>query len=169
MTADSTGMSTANVDLIQRLRAAGLYITTPRLEILRVLTEGPSHIDADRIAVAVRARTGRMSAQTVYNVLASLVAARLVRRIEPAGGPRLYELRVGDNHHHIVCRQCAATADVDCVTMPAPCLTPSDAGGYLVDEAEITFWGLCPACRLVADEQRPATTNETGIPTASGG
>ena len=147
MTADSAGMPSANDILAQRLRAARLRITTPRLEVLRALTEGPSHIDADRLAAAVRARTGGISAQTVYNVLASLMAVGWVRRIEPAGGPGLYELRVGDNHHHIVCRQCAATADVDCAAMPAPCLIPSDTSGYLIDEAEVTFWGLCPGCR----------------------
>jgi len=150
MTADSAGMPSENDDAVQRLRAAGLRITTPRLEILRTLTEGPSHTDADRIAAAVRARTGSISAQTVYNVLASLLAAGLVRRIEPAGGPGLYELRVGDNHHHIVCRLCAATTDVDCAAMPAPCLAPSETNGYLIDEAEVTFWGLCPECAAAA-------------------
>lgn len=139
-------MVSATDEPVQRLRAAGLRITTPRLEVLRALADGPSHIDADRIAAAVRARTGNISAQTVYNVLAALMAAGLVRRIEPAGGPGLYELRVADNHHHIVCRRCAATVDVDCAALPAPCLAPSDTNGYLIDEAEVIYWGHCPAC-----------------------
>ncbi len=143
-------MPSANDDPVQRLRAAGLRITTPRLEVLRALTQGPSHIGADRIAAAVRARTGSISAQTVYNVVASLIAAGLVRRIEPAGGPSLYELRVGDNHHHIVCRRCDAIADVDCAVGDTPCLTAANDSGYEIDEAEVIYWGRCPACVAAA-------------------
>jgi Fe2+ or Zn2+ uptake regulation protein len=143
-------MASPNDDPAQRLRAAGLRITTPRLEILRTLAEGPAHLDADRIAAAVRARTGSISAQTVYNVLASLMAAGLVRRIEPAGGPGLYELRVGDNHHHLICRRCDAIADVDCAVGDAPCLTAADDLGYEIDEAEVIYWGRCPGCIATA-------------------
>src|SRR5581483_9436137 len=143
-------MPTANDDSVRRLRAAGLRITTPRLEVLRTLSEGPSHLDADRIAAAVRARTGGISAQTVYNVLASLIAAGLVRRIEPARGPGRYELRVGDNHHHVVCRCCDAIADVDCAVGDTPCLTAADDSGYEIDEAEVIYWGRCPACVAAA-------------------
>ncbi len=150
MTDDSADVTSRDDDSIQRLRAAGLRITTPRLEVLRALSEGPSHIGADRIAAAVRARTGSISAQTVYNVLASLMTAGLVRRIEPAGGPGLYELRVGDNHHHVVCRRCDAVADVDCAVGETPCLTAADDSGYEIDEAEVIYWGRCPECVAAA-------------------
>jgi Fur family ferric uptake transcriptional regulator len=98
----------------------------------------------------VRERFGDGSAQTVYNVLRTLTDAGLVRRIEPAGRPGLYELRVGDNHHHIVCRQCGAIADVACAIGETPCLTAADTSGYDIDEAEVIFWGRCPRCRLTA-------------------
>jgi Fur family ferric uptake transcriptional regulator len=88
-----------------------------------------------------------VSPQAVYGVLEALIAAGLARRIEPAGAPALFELRVGDNHHHLVCRSCGAVADVDCTVGAAPCLTPSDTAGFVVDEAEVVFWGLCPRCR----------------------
>lgn len=111
------------------------------------MADGPSHADAETIAAAIRTRIGGISRQTVYNVLRAFVEAGLVRRIEPAGSAGLYELRVGDNHHHVVCRRCGATADIDCAVGTAPCLEPSRTGGFLIDEAEVTFWGLCPACR----------------------
>jgi Fe2+ or Zn2+ uptake regulation protein len=99
----------------------------------------------------VRAELGSVSTQAVYDVLAACVAAGLVRRIQPGGHPARYERRVGDNHHHVVCRRCGATADVDCVLGAAPCLTPDQACGYVVDEAEIVFWGLCPNCQTPPD------------------
>ncbi|MDD7941529.1 Fur family transcriptional regulator [Actinomycetospora lutea] len=128
-----------------RLRAAGLRVTAPRQAVLGVLGEYP-HSTAETVASTVRARLGSVSTQAVYDVLAACVDAGLVRRIEPAGSAALYETRTGDNHHHVVCRSCGATADVDCIVDQRPCLTPSDTGGFVVDEAEVVFWGTCPTC-----------------------
>ncbi|WP_138759810.1 Fur family transcriptional regulator [Modestobacter altitudinis] len=130
-----------------RLRQAGLRVTRPRLAVLDVLVERP-HVDAETIATAARAVHPSISPQAVYGVLKALVGSGLARRIEPAGGPALYELRVGDNHHHLVCRECGRVADVDCVVGAAPCLAPSDAAGFVVDEAEVVFWGLCADCQV---------------------
>lgn len=130
----------------QALRTAGLRVTAVRIAVLRALTSKP-HIDADTVSRHVKGELGSVSVQAVYNVLGALCEAGLVRRIEPAGGNSLYEIRVGDNHHHVVCRNCHSTADVDCVLGSRPCLTPSDTSGYSIDEAEITFWGLCPRCQ----------------------
>ena len=127
------------------LRDAGLRVTGPRLAVLHALQARP-HADTETVIALVRDRLGSVSSQAVYNVLAALVDANLVRRIEPAYSPALYEARVGDNHHHVVCRRCLATVDVDCAVGERPCLTPSQAHGYVVDEAEVTFWGVCPAC-----------------------
>ncbi|RYG84097.1 transcriptional repressor [bacterium] len=134
------------MDPRERLRGAGLRATGPRLAVLRALeTTGP-HADADDVAQAVR-REGKISVQAVYDGLAVLTLVGLVRRIEPAGHPARFELRAGDNHHHVVCRRCGTMRDVDCVVGAAPCLEPSDLAGFAVDEAEITFWGLCPDCQ----------------------
>ncbi|SDX82720.1 Fur family transcriptional regulator, ferric uptake regulator [Modestobacter sp. DSM 44400] len=130
-----------------RLRSAGLRVTRPRLSVLGVLAEH-SHVDADTIATAARVVHPSISPQAVYGVLKALVGGGLARRIEPAGAPALYELRVGDNHHHLVCRECGDVADVDCAVGAAPCLTPSDAAGFVVDEAEVVFWGLCAGCQV---------------------
>jgi Fe2+ or Zn2+ uptake regulation protein len=130
-----------------RLRTAGLRVTRPRLSVLGVLAERP-HVDADTIATAARAVHPSISPQAVYGVLKALVGGGLARRIEPAGAPALYELRVGDNHHHLVCRECGVVADVDCAVGATPCLTPSDAAGFVVDEAEVVFWGLCADCQV---------------------
>jgi Fur family ferric uptake transcriptional regulator len=143
-------MATARQDVVRLLRGAGLRVTAPRLAVLLAIEDCPSHADAETIAAAVRDRIGDISAQTVYNVLRTFVAAGLIRRIEPAGRPGLYELRAGDNHHHVVCRRCGATADIDCAVGSAPCLEPSQTHDFLIDEAEITFWGLCPACVAAA-------------------
>ncbi|CCW14787.1 transcriptional regulator, FUR family [Rhodococcus aetherivorans] len=105
------------------------------------------HSDADEIAAAVRSELGSVSTQAVYDVLKACVGAGLLRRIEPAGSPARYETRIGDNHHHLVCRSCGAVTDIECVVGAAPCLEPSDDHGYVVDEAEVTFWGLCSDCR----------------------
>ena len=140
--------------LADRLRQAGMRVTAPRLAVLAAVQECP-HQDADRIAVAARARLGTLSTQAVYDNLRALVEAGFVRRIEPAGHPARYEARVGDNHHHVVCRRCGAARDVDCVTGAAPCLGPSDVGEFVVDEAEITFWGVCPDCQTHG-QRRPA-------------
>jgi Fe2+ or Zn2+ uptake regulation protein len=129
-----------------RLREAGLRVTSPRLAVLAALPDH-HHLDVETIARTARDRLGSLSTQAVYDILRALTDAGLVRRIEPAGSPALYETRVGDNHHHVVCRSCGSTADVDCAVGERPCLTPSNASGFVLDEAEITFWGLCPACQ----------------------
>jgi Fur family transcriptional regulator, stress-responsive regulator len=121
-------------------------VTASRLAVLTAVA-GARHSSVDAVVGVVRDRLGDGSAQTVYNVLRALTDAGLVRRIEPAGRPGLYELRVGDNHHHIVCRTCDAIVDVDCVVGETPCLTAADNSGYEIDEAEVTFWGRCPDCR----------------------
>ena len=128
------------------LRSRGLRVTRPRLAVLDVLAGG-GHLEVDEIANAVRMRLDSVSTQAVYDVLGALSRAGLARRIEPAGSPARFEARVGDNHHHVVCRGCGVVADVDCVTGSAPCLDPSTADGFEVDEAEVTFWGLCPDCQ----------------------
>ena len=133
------------------LRGAGLRVTSPRVAVLSEIRVG-EHLTADQVAAAVRGRIGTISTQAVYDVLGALTRAGLLRRIEPAGSATRYETRVGDNHHHVVCRGCGAIADVDCAVGDPPCLAPSDAGGFVVDEAEITFWGMCPACQTVASE-----------------
>src|SRR5579884_2236763 len=128
------------------LRRVGLRVTASRLAVLTALGAGAPHASVEMLVGAVRERLGDGSAQTVYNVLRTLTDAGLVRRIEPAGRPGLYELRVGDNHHHVVCRSCDAIADVDCAVGDTPCLTAADDSGYEIDEAEVIFWGRCPAC-----------------------
>ncbi len=138
----------------RQLRAAGLRVTRPRMSVLDVLAEHP-HADAESIVTGARLLHPTLSPQAVYGVLKALVSAGLARRIEPAGVPALFELRVGDNHHHLVCRSCGAVADVDCAVGAAPCLTPSDTAGFVVDEAEVVFWGLCRDCRS-ADGQAVA-------------
>jgi Fe2+ or Zn2+ uptake regulation protein len=128
------------------LRDHGLRVTRPRLAVLDVLTEG-GHLEVDEIARRARARLDSVSTQAVYDVLGALSRAGLARRLEPAGSPARFEARVGDNHHHIVCRGCGEIADVDCTVGERPCLTPSTGHGFELDEAEVTFWGLCPSCQ----------------------
>ncbi|GAA2707744.1 Fur family transcriptional regulator [Actinoplanes palleronii] len=128
------------------LRTHGLRVTRPRLAVLGVLSGG-GHLEVDEIARQVRARLDSVSTQAVYDVLGALSRAGLARRIEPAGSSARYEARTGDNHHHIVCRGCGAIADVDCTVGERPCLTPAESHGFTLDEAEVTFWGLCPACQ----------------------
>jgi Fe2+ or Zn2+ uptake regulation protein len=130
------------------LRTRGLRVTRPRLAVLEVLGEG-GHLDVETITLRVRSRLESVSTQAVYDVLGALSRAGLARRIEPAGSPALFEARTGDNHHHVVCRGCGAIADVDCAVGHAPCLDPSAAYGFEVDEAEVTFWGLCPRCQAL--------------------
>ncbi len=132
------------------LREAALRVTRPRVAVLSMVADNP-HSDTDTIATAVRRELGSVSTQTVYDVLRALTDAGLVRRIEPAGSPARFETRVGDNHHHLVCRGCGVITDVNCVVGEAPCLHGSDPEGFMVDEAEVTFWGLCPGC-LVPEE-----------------
>ncbi|MEV4344128.1 Fur family transcriptional regulator [Actinoplanes sp. NPDC049596] len=134
------------------LREHGLRVTKPRLAVLEILTGG-GHLDVEQIAAQARVRLDSVSTQAIYDVLGALSRAGLARRLEPAGSPARYEARVGDNHHHIVCRGCGEIADVDCVVDERPCLTPAHNHGFQLDEAEVTFWGLCPACqRQHADE-----------------
>lgn len=128
------------------LRDAGLRVTAARVAVLTEVAEG-KHLTVDQIATATRSRIGTISIQAVYDVLAALTGAGLVRRIEPAGSPTRYETRVGDNHHHAVCRSCGAVVDVDCSVGDPPCLEPDDAAGFVIDEAEVTFWGICPDCQ----------------------
>ena len=134
------------MDSAERLRARGLRVTRPRLAVLEVLADG-GHLEVDEITHRVRDRLDSVSTQAVHDVLGALARAGLARRIEPAGSPARYEARSGDNHHHVVCRRCGTIADVDCVLGDAPCLDPSGTRGFLVDEAEITFWGVCPDCQ----------------------
>jgi Fur family ferric uptake transcriptional regulator len=138
------------------LRRVGLRVTASRLAVLTALASGAPHSSVEEVVDAVRDRLGDSSAQTVYNVLRTFTDAGLVRRIEPAGRPGLYELRVGDNHHHLVCRSCGAIVDVACAVGETPCLTASDASGFEVDEAEVTFWGLCPSCQRERQADRAA-------------
>jgi len=129
------------------LRAAGLRVTAGRIAVLGALETAP-HSDAEAVFGAIAPRLPGTSIQSVYNVLTDLWGAGLLRRIEPEGSNARYERRVGDNHHHVVCSRCGAIGDVDCVIGEAPCLEPSNAGGFTVNTAEVTFWGLCPDCQL---------------------
>lgn len=127
------------------LRTADMRVTRPRVAVLEVVGSNP-HADTDTILGLVRSVLPEVSRQTVYDVLNALTAARLVRRIEPAGSPARYESRVGDNHHHAVCRSCGVIADVDCAVGETPCLTASDSVGFTIDEAEVIYWGFCAQC-----------------------
>ena len=127
------------------LRGAALRVTRPRVAVLQAVHANP-HADTDSLIHAVRAGLGDVSHQAVYDVLRALTTAGLVRRIQPTGSVARYESRVGDNHHHVVCRSCGAIADVDCAVGYTPCLTAWDGAGFTIDEAEVTYWGLCPAC-----------------------
>ena len=127
------------------LRQRGIQITAQRLAVFRAVTSDP-HITADAVAGAVRKEIGAISLQSVYDCLAVLVAEGLIRRIQPAGSPARFEDRVGDNHHHLICRTCGRMVDVDCAVGDAPCLRASDDRGYEIDEAEVIYWGRCPEC-----------------------
>jgi Fur family ferric uptake transcriptional regulator len=135
----------AIAELERMLRGASLRVTRPRVAVLSAVHDHP-HADTNAITTCVRADLGEVSQQAVYDVLGALTAAGLVRRIYPPGSVARYEARVGDNHHHLVCRSCGAIADVDCAVGTAPCLSADGHHGYTVDEAEVVFWGLCPAC-----------------------
>ncbi|MCW2764850.1 MAG: transcriptional repressor [Nocardioides sp.] len=143
-----------HVDRSEMLRAAGLRVTQPRLAVLEVLESRP-HAGADVVISAVR-ETLPVSTQAVYDVLNTLSAHGVVRRFQPAGSVSRYELRTGDNHHHVVCRSCGGVTDVDCATGEAPCLDPSELGrhapGFALDEAEVTYWGLCSNCQAPSDQ-----------------
>ncbi len=132
-------------DLERLVRGASLRVTRPRVAVLAAVHALP-HADTDALIGAVRADLGDVSGQAVYDVLRALTAAGLVRRIQPSGSVARYESRVGDNHHHVVCRSCGTIADVDCAVDATPCLNASDGHGFVIDEAEVTYWGLCPDC-----------------------
>jgi len=127
------------------LRERGIQITAQRLAVMRAVSAEP-HVTADRVADVVRGEIGAISLQSVYDALGVLVAEGLIRRIQPAGSAARFEDRVGDNHHHLICRVCGRVVDVDCAVGDAPCLTPSQDHAFTVDEAEVTYWGICPSC-----------------------
>ncbi len=135
-------MTAESADL---LRQRGIQVTAQRLAVLRAV-EGQPHITADGVAEIVRTEIGAISRQSVYDALAMLTAEGLIRRIQPAGSSARFEARVGDNHHHVICRTCGRTADVNCAVGSAPCLTAADDCGFEIDEAEVIYWGRCPDC-----------------------
>ncbi|HEX2219381.1 MAG TPA: Fur family transcriptional regulator [Gemmatimonadales bacterium] len=146
------------------LRRHGLQVTAQRLAVLRAVSERP-HATTDDVYQGVRAAIGAISRQAVYDALATFTEHRLLRRIEPAGSPARYETRTGDNHHHLICRTCNRTVDVDCAVGQAPCLKAADDAGFEIDEAEVIYWGRCPACVAAASgerEPRDSATNERG-------
>jgi Fur family ferric uptake transcriptional regulator len=136
--------------LADQLRDHGLRATTTRVAVLRAVNELSGHPDTDTIATHVRETLGTISTQAVYDGLHAMTRVGLLRRIEPAGNPARYETRVGDNHHHVVCRSCGVAEDIDCVVGAAPCLEPDQTAGFIIDEAEVTFWGVCPACQAAS-------------------
>jgi Fur family transcriptional regulator, stress-responsive regulator len=148
-------------DFERMLRGAALRVTRPRVAVLSAVHDHP-HADTDTIIRVVRQDRGEVSHQAVYDVLRALTAAGLLRRIQPSGSVARYESRVGDNHHHVVCRSCGAIADVDCAAPGAPCLTASDDHGFAIDEAEVTYWALCPAC-AAADPRPPKQPDNPGV------
>lgn len=135
------------------LRRNGVQVTAQRLAVLRAVSVHP-HATADDIAAAVRDEIGAISRQAVYDALAVLTETGLVRRIEPAGSPARYERRVGDNHHHVICRVCGRVVDVDCAVGNVPCLTASNDAGFTIDEAEVIYWGRCPECSAATPTER---------------
>ena len=137
--------SETSVDNDALLRRHGLNVTAQRLAVMRALSDRP-HSTADDIYTVVRAEIGAVSRQAVYDALSAFTENGLLRRIQPAGSPARYEDRVGDNHHHLICRTCSRMVDVDCAVGDTPCLTAADASGYEVDEAEVVYWGRCPEC-----------------------
>ena len=142
------------LSIADELRGAGLRVTAARVALLETVRAG-DHLDVEALADGVRGRVGHVSLQAVYEALHSLTGAGLIRRIEPAGSPARFEGRIGDNHHHIVCRSCGTVADVDCAVGEAPCLTPSDHHGFSIEEAEVIYWGLCPGCSTATSSWVP--------------
>jgi Fe2+ or Zn2+ uptake regulation protein len=133
-------------DPVVQLREGGLRVTAVRVAVIEAVRERP-HEGVDKILPNVTARIGAVSKQAVYDALDALIDAGIVRRIEPAGSATRYECRVGDNHHHVVCRSCGVIDDVDCAVGAVPCLEPAQTHGFVIDEAEVTYWGVCPACQ----------------------
>ena len=152
-------------DAATLLRERGIQVTAQRLAVLRAVGRQP-HVTADAVAGIVRTEIGAISLQSVYDALALLVAEGLIRRIQPSGSPARFEDRVGDNHHHLICRSCGRVVDVDCAVGPAPCLTPGDDRGYQIDEAEVAYWGRCPDCVEQSQAASPADNPATARPAA---
>ena len=146
--------ATPDLTAAEELRAAGLRVTAVRVALLEAVRHG-DHLGVEALAAGVRERVGHVSLQAVYEALNALAATGLVRRIQPAGSPARYEGRIGDNHHHVICRVCGAVADVDCAVGDAPCLTASDDHGFEIDEAEVIYWGLCPDCSTARSSWAP--------------
>ena len=149
----------------ESLRAASLRVTRPRVALLDAVRDNP-HADTESLIGAVRTELPGVSHQAVYDSLRALTSAGLVRRIQPAGSVARYALRVGDNHHHVVCRSCGAVADVDCAVGNAPCLDASDTHGFVIDEAEVTYWGLCSSCASSTDTATATTAPSTATGSA---
>lgn len=161
------GVPTDPADL---LRQRGIQVTAQRLAVLRAVSSEP-HVTADRVAEVVRDEIGAISLQAVYDALSVLASERLIRRIQPSGSPARFEDRVGDNHHHLICRTCGRMVDVDCAAGYAPCLTAVDHRGYEIDEAEVVYWGRCPDCLTHTrassrTEPVPRRTRRRGSPDA---
>lgn len=160
-------------DAAQLLRGHGLSVTNQRLAVLAAVTASP-HATAEQIADAVRSEIGTVSRQAVYDTLATLTGLGVLRRIQPARSPARFETRIDDNHHHLVCRVCGDTVDVDCAVSSTPCLQASDDHGFIIDEAEVIYWGVCPACSAATTSHpeqpgnrrkhpvRPSTTTAQG-------
>ena len=152
-------------DMKRLLQQHGLQVTAQRMATMRAVADRP-HATADEVTSVVRAAIGAVSRQAVYDTLAVLVEKKLVRRIQTPGSPARFEDRVGDNHHHLICRECGATSDIDCAAGAAPCLAPSEAHGFEVDEAEVIYWGRCPACRAAAAAPAVGAVHEDASETA---
>ena len=146
-----------SVDKAALLRQHGVQVTAQRLAVLRAVSERP-HSTADDLDKVVRAELGAISRQAVYDALGTLTDRGILRRLQPAGSPARYETRVGDNHHHLICRSCGRMVDVDCAVGDTPCLTAADDSGYVIDEAEVIYWGRCPECLGASDPPQPAST-----------
>ena len=144
---------------MELLRQRGVQVTAQRLAIMRVVVEHP-HATADELGDEVRSQLGAISRQAVYDSLGVLVDKNLIRRIQPSGSAARYENRVGDNHHHLICRGCRTMFDVDCAVGEVPCLTVDDDHGFEVDEAEIIYWGHCPTCRAAAQPEDSTILNK---------
>ena len=158
-----TGVVTDPAEL---LRQRGIQVTAQRLAVFRAVSAQP-HVTADAVAEAVRTEIGAISLQSVYDALGLLVAEGLIRRIQPSGSPARFEDRIGDNHHHLICRICGRVVDVDCAVGSAPCLTAVEDKGYQIDEAEVAYWGRCPDCQAQAPSSSDPPTRRRRIPDAA--
>lgn len=147
-------MSSTETTPRERLASVGLRTTTQRVAVLEAIGPG-EHLDADQIRDRVTTQIGKVSTQAVYDVLRALSEASLLRKIQPAGSSALYELRVADNHHHLICRSCRQIIDIDCAHGAAPCIEPDDDHGFTLDQAEVTYWGLCPTCAATSPSAQP--------------